>query len=258
MSEFSLEKYFQRIGYTPSPEEDALTVFMNLHIHHALNIPFENIDVYNKKLLDLTPDGLFEKIVENKRGGYCFEMNTFFAEVLRRMGYQVTPVLARLNGRGNGFGAHSHRANMVTIDGVRWMADVGYGGGGCIAPVNVTSTEVQNRCGQSFKAHWDDEYGYVVAYKNEAGEYCDYISFFPIDTPEQDFVMLSYYTNMNPDSGFRKNLMIMRPTLDGRITLNGNILRTNRGGVKTEEEIPEDRLEAVLEEYFGLKVTLNP
>ena len=257
MPEFSLDGYFDRIQYIPSPGEDPLTVFINLHVNHALHIPFENVDVYLKKILSLNTDDLYDKIVCQKRGGYCFEMNALFARVLRELGYQVTPALARLNGRGMGFGAHTHRVNIVTVDGSRWLADVGYGGGGCIAPVNLESREEQRRWGQSFRVHWEEELGFVVSYRNEAGDFCDYLSFFDIETPEKDFEIMSYFTNCHPDSGFRKALMCMLPLPNGRITLNGNTLRILKDGVKTEQELEDSQLESALKEYFGLQVSLS-
>ena len=93
-----LQALFDRIGYVDGGTDTERLI--RLHRAYATHIPFENIDVYNGLDISLKTEDLFEKIVTRHRGGYCFEMNAFFAAILQEMGFPVKPVLTRLSRDG--------------------------------------------------------------------------------------------------------------------------------------------------------------
>ena len=90
-----LGDYLKRIGYAGKCEPDLATL-QALHQHHVQAIPFENLSVLLGDRISMDPAAIAEKIIRQKRGGYCFEQNTLFREVLRLIGYEVTPLLARV------------------------------------------------------------------------------------------------------------------------------------------------------------------
>ena len=85
---FDLDAYCTRVNYTGSREVSAATL-KGLHFAHVHNVPFENLDIHLGKALSLNPAELFAKIVTRKRGGYCYEVNSFFAIILRAFGFHV-------------------------------------------------------------------------------------------------------------------------------------------------------------------------
>src|SRR5690554_2922341 len=89
-----VDAYFARINYQGDTDVSAQTLHA-LHAAHTLNIPFENLDVFLGKPILLDQDSLYKKIIQNKRGGYCFEMNGLFSIVLKELGFKVTDLLAR-------------------------------------------------------------------------------------------------------------------------------------------------------------------
>ena len=91
----NLAAYFQRIGYRGRYQPD-LTLLSALTAAHTHSIPFENLDVLLGRPISLEPDALFQKLVVQRRGGYCFEQNGLFLEVLRELGFQVVPLSARV------------------------------------------------------------------------------------------------------------------------------------------------------------------
>ena len=91
----------------------------------------------NGKTISLQPEDLFRKLVTEKRGGYCFEMNALFCEAVQAMGLPIYGVLARVAAGPGGYGGHSHRMNLAEADGVRWICDVGYGGDCFIRPLRL-------------------------------------------------------------------------------------------------------------------------
>ncbi len=92
---FDLDAYCDRINYTGS-RDPTLATLRGLHFAHAHNVPFENLDIHLGQAISLQPADLFTKIVTRKRGGYCYEVNSFFAMILRAFGFQVHGLLARV------------------------------------------------------------------------------------------------------------------------------------------------------------------
>ena len=92
--------YLERVGL-PAPVDVSADGLERLHRAQLFSIPFENFDIHLGRRLDLSPAGLFRKLVLNPRGGYCFEQNTLFQAVLERMGFDVTALAARVRIRGS-------------------------------------------------------------------------------------------------------------------------------------------------------------
>src|SRR5690349_1966119 len=91
----SLEAYFKRIGYT-GHKANTLDVLQALHQAHVCTVPFENLDILLGKTIDITLPTLLEKLVVQRRGGYCFETNGFFAYVLSQLGFNIEHLLGRV------------------------------------------------------------------------------------------------------------------------------------------------------------------
>src|SRR5690242_15210010 len=90
-----LEAYFDRIAYA-GDREPVIQTLMDLHLAHATQVPFENLDVMLKRPIRLDLESLQAKIVHQRRGGYCFEQNLLFAAVLRQLGFSVDLLQARV------------------------------------------------------------------------------------------------------------------------------------------------------------------
>src|SRR5690349_7302660 len=88
----NLDAYFARIGYSGS-REPTLAVLRTLQLQHVMAVPFENLDVLLGRRISIAPAAISRKIIEERRGGYCFEQNSLFRDVLSAMGFTVTPLL---------------------------------------------------------------------------------------------------------------------------------------------------------------------
>ncbi len=78
-----------RINYHGSTQP-TLETLRGIHRAHLLAVPFENLDIHRNRRIVLDEAALFGKIVVNKRGGYCYELNGLLARLFREMGFQVT------------------------------------------------------------------------------------------------------------------------------------------------------------------------
>ena len=118
---FDLDAYCSRINYTGSREVSAATL-KGLHFAHVHNVPFENLDIHLGQPLSLDPADLFAKIVTRTRGGYCYEVNSFFAMILRAFGFQVQCLLARVLYGFSDLRPRSHQLLLVTVANESWIA----------------------------------------------------------------------------------------------------------------------------------------
>ncbi len=253
MTTEQLEAYYKRICYFPQGGPSAENL-RNIHKNQALHIPFENMDVYRGKGISLDPEDLFNKIVVRRRGGYCFELNGLMADALISGGYKVKRVVARLDGKGMGFGGHLHCGAIVDVDGSRYICDVGYGAGGFTEPLKLELGTVQKVLGGIYRVVSDPDHGYVIQLLKD-GEFKGYMAIRDQAALNQDFEIGNYYTSTNPNSGFRRFVMCTIPTEEGRISISDNYVKIVSGG--SEETIPlngMDEVYAALKKYLHLEL----
>jgi len=116
-----IDAYLSRIGYTGA-REPTLAVLRALHVRHLLAVPFENLDIHWKRPIVVDTERFLRKIVDERRGGFCYELNGAFAWLLRQFGFDVSLLSGRVPTADGGLGPpFDHMALLVTIDGKRWL-----------------------------------------------------------------------------------------------------------------------------------------
>ncbi len=249
---FNLKGYFERIHYKGSLDVSEETLY-NIHMAHTLNIPFENLDVYFKKPILLDRESLYKKIVANKRGGYCFEMNGLFSFVLEELGFKVSNLLARCT-RDNGktYVAKTHQVLNVKIGEKSWLLDVGFGNNGIAAPVLIEPGMDQKQFFNAFRIIEDPKVGYVLQRKVE-GDYEHMYAFTLEECTLADFTMSNHFTSTYPESIFVNTKMCTMPTKEGRITLSDDHFKVVKNNDTSIIEIKNDiHYNVLLREYFKL------
>lgn len=124
-----VDRYLKRINYEGLVLPN-LPTLQGLHLAHMQSVPFENLDIGRKCPIHISMDALWNKIVVNKRGGFCYELNGLFAWLLKQIGFNVTYLNARVFDREGNLGIDfGHLALLVQMPGQldRWLADVGFG-----------------------------------------------------------------------------------------------------------------------------------
>ena len=89
-------EYLRRIGIEEKEIEPTLENLKLLQRRHLLNVPFENLDIHWKRPILLDSDNFYEKVVNKKRGGFCYELNGLFNELLKEIGFQTKIISARV------------------------------------------------------------------------------------------------------------------------------------------------------------------
>jgi len=126
-----LAAYLARIGLPSAPATDAAGL-ATLQRAHRQSIGFENLDIPLGRAIAIDGAAAFAKLVEGGRGGYCFEHNRVYADMLAVLGLAVRPLLARvwlgLDPLADPAPPRTHTLLLTEIDGERWTADAGFGG----------------------------------------------------------------------------------------------------------------------------------
>jgi len=248
-----IEAYFKRIDFRARRAADLATL-QALHRLHPIAIPFENLSVLLREPVPLDIAALQDKLVARRRGGYCFEHNTLFGEVLRAIGFEVVEFAARVVwGRPSGAppGARSHMVLRVRVDAEDFICDVGFGGLTLTGPLKLELDTEQETPHERFTLkRRDDEFELAARVQGE------WRPLYRFDLQEQqpiDFDVLNHFVATHPSSPFLTTLRAARRTADGRYALTDNELSMYRGTAKEERKLRAGRdLERVLEESFGI------
>src|SRR5437879_11823761 len=122
----NIEAYFERINYHGSTAPSAGTL-RALQVAHLLTVPFENLSIHAKEPIVLEDEALYTKIVERRRGGFCYEANGLFAALLREIGFDVTMLSAEVAHAEGGFSHPVDHMTLMVKLAQRWLVDVGFG-----------------------------------------------------------------------------------------------------------------------------------
>jgi N-hydroxyarylamine O-acetyltransferase len=241
--------YLDRIGYS-GLIVPGIETLRGLQAAHLLSVPFENLDIHLGRHIQLDPGRLFDKIVIRRRGGFCYELNGLFAELLLALGFDVSRLAARVWG-GSAYGIEfDHMALRVQLD-EPYLADVGFGES-YRQPLQLIEGIEQR---QDFGAYRLMREGDLWRYdaRQEPGDWQPQYRFPLIPHALADFQDGCDYQQTSPESSFTHKRFCSLATPDGRITLRDTRLIVTRDGVKSETPIAgEAEFEAALASRFGI------
>lgn len=244
--------YLNRINYRGSTEPTPETM-RGIHRAHLLAVPFENLDIHRNRQIILNEAALFEKIVVNKRGGYCYESNGLLASLLRAMGFDVT--MFSSNVMHGGIPAEiDHLTLLIQLD-ERWIVDVGFGDSSRL-PLRLTEGENQFGAGSTYRFMRSDN-RWLLQRLLETNEWYDEYSFDETMTPLilSDFENANRYYQTAPESYFAQGRICSRATDDGRISLTGDTFIVTRNGRREEMPIDDEQVFVrALNEHFGISL----
>jgi N-hydroxyarylamine O-acetyltransferase len=246
-----IQAYLKRINCTGC-RAPTLETLKQLQVAHLLTVPFENLSIHAGQPIILEDEALFDKIVLQRRGGFCYELNGLFAALLRAVGFDVNMLSAQVAKEGGGFSPDfDHMTLMVKLE-QRWLVDVGFGDS-FHKPLLLDSREVQIQGKRAYRIIEDDTHLLLMERKYGEGWQPQYRFFLePYNYP--DFVERCSYHQTSPQSHFTQKRICSRATPDGRVTLEENRLIITANDHKREEHTVTSKQEygSLLYEYFGI------
>lgn len=246
-----INAYFHRIGLElPEGLTPDSQLLRRLHLAHCTTVPYENLDMLRGIPTSMEEEALFHKIVEQGRGGLCFELNGCFGNLLRALGYKVTDYAARYLRGETTLPMRRHRVLRVEASDGVWLCDVGIGEICQRQPIALVEGLAQEQFGEAYKLEKEDFLGWVL-YDFYKGSWRKFYSFTEEPQLLADFIAPNFYCEKHPDSPFNKQEMFALKTLEGRITLDGHIYKEFKNGEVFVKELTEAEMKDAYRR-FGL------
>ncbi|PQA92028.1 hypothetical protein B0A69_16550 [Chryseobacterium shigense] len=254
MENQELKVYLKRIGIENTDVNGGtLKLLKTLHQGHPKHIPFENIDPFTGQTPSLQPDAIFNKLVSRQRGGYCYEQNSLFKNVLESLGFTIKMHLARVVwGSKDGTGtARSHMMLSTDIEGIKYLVDVGFGSMTLTSPI-VLKTGIEQETPNGLFRLVDTEGFYRLEVLKD--EWLPIYKFSLEEVEFSDLEMANWYVATGPHSVFNQSLMITRVDEEARYALFNRTLtiRWNDGRKESSEMTDQDQLTLALKNHFNL------
>jgi N-hydroxyarylamine O-acetyltransferase len=242
---FRLTEYLRRIGIEGTVKPD-FTTLAAIHAAHVDAIPFEGLDPFLGRQVKLDLAGIQEKMLSNRRGGYCFEQNTLLKAALEAIGFSVTGLAGRVRWMAppdSPLGPRSHMLLKINLPEGPYLADVGFGAFLLDRPLPFeTDVEHGTAMGRFLLTQTAGMFSLNV--KQPAGWRTAYVFNLEPQVPS-DYELANWYTSTNPKVPFVSTLIIERLTRDTRYKLVNNrfIIQTRDG------EFADERMIGSAEEF---------
>lgn len=251
-----LDAYFARIGYD-GPRTPTLDTLKAIHYAQAVSIPFENLDVLAKRGIRLDLPSLQKKLIAEKRGGYCFEVNALFAAALRAIGFDIATLIGRVRWLApeEVDTARSHMLIRVELPEGPHIADVGFGGLTMTGPIRF-ETGIEQQTPHEPRRLLPHDDGFELQAKI-AGDWMPIYRFTLEPHRHTDYEVASWYTSTHPSSIFVQFLIAGRPQEGKWLSLlNRDFkIRGLDGKAETRKLESVDEIAEVLGSYFGIQLS---
>jgi N-hydroxyarylamine O-acetyltransferase len=251
----NLKLYLQRLGFDtpPAPTLDSLR---QLQLRHTGVLPFENLATITGAPVLIDLPSIEEKVLLGGRGGYCYELNNLFFALLLELGFDARAISGRvvMNQPEGSWTARTHRLSLVTIDDVRYITDVGFGGMVPTAPLLLDTEAEQPTPHEPYRIEKQAD-GYMLR-ANVAGEWRPMYLFDLQRQEDIDYTVGNWYVSTHPESPFSQRLMVACTGEGWRKTLNNGSFAIHRMGASSErhEVAQVGELIELLAREFGLQL----
>jgi len=240
--------YLARIGYRGATEPSP-AVLAELQRAHLLTVPFENLSIHTGEAIQLRPDWLFDKLVRRRRGGFCYELNGLFADLLADLGFPVERLAARVFRDDGTLGIPlGHLCLRVTAGGQAWLVDVGFGDN-FVTPLALDDPGPQHDGRRGFRIEPDGDER--ILWAGATRSYRFGLTPFALT----DFEPGRLYHTTSPESHFTARRVISLLTPEGRVTLRDDRLIVTTGDDKREDPVAgAGEWRRIAAERFGIEL----
>ncbi len=256
---FDLPAYLRRLG-CENEVAATLDTLRLLAMAHPSAIPFENLNPLLRRPVPLDIAALMRKLVQEGRGGWCFEHNVLLGTALSAIGFQVTGLAARVmwNAPPGVTTARSHMVLRIDLEGQTYIVDAGFGGLTLTAPLRLVAGLEQETPHERFR-FIDDGRGFVA----EALVRDEWKALYRFDLAPQaiaDYEVSSWYLCTNPASHFLTTLVAARVQPGRRYALRNTEFAIHHADGYTDRRalLTARELRMTLEGRFAIDVPAGP
>lgn len=248
-----VDKTLARIDYS-GPLDVNFEVLRDLQHAWLDAVPFENLDIHAGVPILLDPKRFYRKIVLNRRGGFCYESNTLFHDLLKALGFDVRIIAARMALEERPGPGYSHMALLVTLEQA-YLVDAG-NGQSVRDPMPVPGDLITVAEGIQYHVG-PCENEHALYYRIPGNAWAPRYIFATTPRNLEDFREMCHYHQSSPESIFTKQRICTMPTPDGRVTLTGTTFSVRYAG--SEDKFVAGsaaELEQMLQKYFKISVQI--
>jgi N-hydroxyarylamine O-acetyltransferase len=249
-----LDSYFARIDYHGTPTV-SLETLSEIHHAHVFHIPFENLDIHNGRGIRIDPDSIKEKLIAQRRGGYCYETNGLLALALEAIGFKLDRLLGRILYNTTALRPRTHQCMRVYLGDRSYLCDVGYGARQLLSPLLLEDGCMEAQFTDCFRLLRQESGEYHLQGELSDGWHSFYAftlePFLPID-----YTLANYWNSTFPGSNFVQHRMCILPTPTGRYVMNNRVLKITERGTLTEiQAVDHAHYLNLLHQYFGIALS---
>jgi N-hydroxyarylamine O-acetyltransferase len=243
----------ERIGYDENVKRDEATL-RGLQRAFLLSVPFENLDIHMGRHIAFTPEAVFRKVMRQNRGGFCYELNSLFHDLLKEIGFDVQFHGASMMRDGRPGMKMGHMVLLVHINRETWLTDVG-NGKSTREPLRLDATTQSSAEGVHYRVH-QTEAGPALFETGENGQWKARFLIDPEPKTRESFIEACEWTQTSRDSKFTQQRLCTLARANGRVLLTDNKLTVSEDEKVNEYEIPAKEYVACLRSYFGLIIDI--
>ncbi|WP_431702614.1 arylamine N-acetyltransferase family protein [Pseudomonas sp. BR20] len=253
--------YLQRLGYD-SPPPPTLQTLRDLQLRHVCTFAFESLSTLLRLPVPIDLPSVEQKVLFEGRGGYCYELNQMFLALLQELGFDARGITGRvvMGGPPEARTARTHRLSLVTLDGVRYVTDVGFGGMVPSSPLQLHTQAVQATAHEPYRLALNEQEGSYTLWAEVAGEWRGLYVFDLQVQADIDYEIGNWYVSTHPGSPFLGQLKVARLAAGERHTLNNAHYAIHYLDRPSDKRVIQsaDELLGVLGTTFGIRVPVHP
>ncbi|MFI8982351.1 arylamine N-acetyltransferase family protein [Ectopseudomonas khazarica] len=254
-----LQRYLERLGYASAPAA-TLDNLRELQRRHTTEFAFETLSTMLRVPVEVEPAAIQDKLLHQGRGGYCFELNRLFLLLLQALGFDARGLTGRvvMGGPEDALPARTHMLVLVTLEGVRYITDVGFGGMVPTGPLLLDSEAEQATPHEAYRLSYVD--GTYTLRARVADSWRAMYVFDLQAVADIDYVVGNWYVCTHPDSPFLGQMIAARTGPGLRKTLNNGSFAIHRLGQASERVQLDsvDEVLRVLRDEFGIRPPEHP
>ncbi len=247
----NIERCLQRLDYDGT-RDPSLSTLRSLQLAFLLHVPFENLDIFLGREIVLPSGAVFEKIVDRKRGGVCYELNILFFDLLTALGFSVDYVSARMVKKAGIGPEYDHMVLIAKLER-DYLVDVGHGHF-CREPLSINGENISSAGGYEYRVdRYGKEYALYSRHMNAAWSPRFIFSRSPRHCFE--FEKMNHFHQTSPDSPFTRRRLVALATDEGHLSaIERRLIILSQKGKHCIELDSEEAYQACLERYFGIEL----
>ena len=245
--------YLARLGMDAAPAAD-LDGLRRLQLAHLVSIPFENLDIVAGRPMSLALPALQAKIVGARRGGFCYELNGLFAELLRALGFRVALLAAETwSPEAMSWGPpFDHLVLRVDLDRP-YLVDVGFGDSFREPLPLAAGAEQRDPTGGSFRLTRSEGRWLLAKRASDDEPGSPLFRFDDVPHAGDDFAEACRW-QQESSTFFTRHRVVELLTPGGRRVLFDNRYLMREVDERSERSVPEAEVPDLLRDQFGLVV----